>query len=265
MQLCQNQKDIDDLKTILSLNLNDAFYMYVDLCKFGYTSKDADFYIHRNSNGDINQALMRYSNTLQVFTNSDDIDKEIINFVINKANEINAPIITGSNTFIQLLHQYLNNFEYSFGYNYEVKNFLKMPPLAKIEIPSDEELFECAELIITDDIIGGFYEKEALAKQLIERRKNNFGRNLIIKMDNKIIAHIATYAEYAGVAITSGLIVHKDYRDKPYGFCIESKLMNDLLDENFRVLTCLRNKSRIKLFESIHIQDKCISGKLLRG
>lgn len=262
---CQTDIEVEQIKHILSKRLNEAFYMYVDLCKYGCKNNDLDFYYEKNDNGLISWILMRYANTFQVFTNSNSVPKCIVDFVITKINENNSPIITGSDIFIKAIYLKLNGFEYSSGYNYEVYNYPKVPSIEKITIPTDEELYECADLILTDDVIGGFYERDILAQQLIKRRKEGFGRNIVIKKDNKIIGHIATYAEFAGVAITSGMIVHKDYRDKPYGFCLESKLMNDLLEEGFRVLCCLRTRQRIKLFDSLNITDRCITSKLLRS
>lgn len=264
MKKCCSLEEVNRVKNTLENNLNEAYFMYVDLCKFGYENNDVDFFFQQDQFGNITDVLMRYSNTLQVFSNREFVSEDVLDFVIDAVNSINAPIVTGSYSFIKELERKLSGFEFSFGYNYEVKSYPNVPSFAIITEPTDKQLYECADLIISDEIIGGFYDRDILAKQLIERRQLGFGRNLIIQDNEKIIAHIATYAEYAGVAITSGMIVHKDYRNRPYGFCLESKLMNDLLSEGFRVLTCLRSEQRIKLFDSLKIKDKCIAGKLLR-
>ncbi|SPT68345.1 Uncharacterised protein [Anaerobiospirillum thomasii] len=264
MYKCNTDVDFNDLKNTLFSNLKESYYMYVNLVKYGLGCSNVDFFIHRNSQSKINIALMRYFDTLQIFCIDEDIDVSCMQYVKSMVNTIRCPNITGSNCFIEKLQAFLPEFEYSVGYNYEIKNYPSISFNELIEIPSDKELFDCAALILSDEIIGGFYEHEQLASQLINRRKDGFARNFIIKKDNKIIAHIATYAEASKVAITSGLIVKKEYRNKPYGFILESKLINELLSEDYRVLTCLRNEQRIKLFESFNITDKTTTGKLVR-
>ena len=102
-----------------------------------------------------------------------------------------------------------------------------------------------------DKEFGANYEVHDLARQLTERAETGMGRNYIIRKDGKIIAHIATFAETENIAVTSGLIVHPDYRNYPYGAMMESYLVNRLLEEGIKAFTFVNSTKRIKYLNAL--------------
>ena len=116
-----------------------------------------------------------------------------------------------------------------------------------IEDGHEADTMDIAQLIAQDEGIGSYYEVEDLANQLSERIRTGMGRSFVIREKNKIVAHIASYAEFNGIATTGGLIVDPKYQNGLYGGVLESHLVHTLLQEDFQVYTFVTNRLRKKL------------------
>ena len=109
-----------------------------------------------------------------------------------------------------------------------------MPTMAGYLLPeaeeaAEEELMEVARLICTDDGLGGQYTPEGLCAQLLERRREGFGRNYVIRREGRIVCHGGTYAEVPGLAVVSGIITDEKYRGQKLAYKVVSKLNHDLM------------------------------------
>lgn len=253
-----DEKTKDKLYYLLSLDPINSFYMFLNLENYGIENKNVEFYV--DDFNTINCVLMRYYNSCQVYGDFSDKNIDIINLI----KSINPTIITGTKNSINYIYSKINNsYNISYGYTFLITSFPKYD-YKDIFIPTDDELFDCAKLIQSDESIGSYYNVDSLFHQLLERRKNKTGRNYIIKQDNKIIAHIATYAENHQFASTSGLIVDKDFRQFPYGTFLESYLINELLSEGKKVVSFIRKESRFKYYKVLKVGNYIENGKLLR-
>jgi predicted GNAT family acetyltransferase len=93
------------------------------------------------------------------------------------------------------------------------------------------EYDEIANLICSDEGVGGHYVPEELKEQLLTRLSEGMGRNYVLKRDGEIIHHAATYAELDNLAVISGVITREDWRGKGVGTLAVRKLCDDLLKE----------------------------------
>lgn len=259
MKLIQKPLEFDSMLKLISTDPVNCFYIYMNAIKYGLSSQFIKFYVD-----DVQKPstiLMNYHNTCQVYSVSEKLcDESLLSSIIR----INPTIITGNESIIRKIEPLIQNlYNCSYGYTYEISSF----PILKysdIVIPSDDELERCAKLICQDETIGSYYDFKSLYEQLVSRRNDGYGRNYIIKKNSRIIAHIATYAENTNFASTAGLIVDPEYRDKPYGSYLESYLVNELLSENKRVISFLREHKRVKFYNSLGVGTYTLNGKLVR-
>ena len=93
--------------------------------------------------------------------------------------------------------------------------------LARLCPDGEADVPEIAALLASDPALGGQYTPEGLAEQLLERMRTGMGRSFVIRRDGRIAAHVATYAECPEFMVTSGLVVHPDYRDTPCFFWLD--------------------------------------------
>ena len=259
MQVC-TLRDIPAILELLRTDIPNCFYMYVDISKYGISHPDMHLWLERKD-GEIVAVVMKYFNSMQVYTlpgaNLEDIALQI--------KEKDVPIITGRADDCDSLAMLLTDrYECSHGWTFEVDHFRPFPSPDPIEPARDEELAECAALVCMDEGIGGYYESASLARLFIERRQEGMGRNYVIRKNGRIIAHIATYAEYENLAVSSGLIVHPDWRTEPYGTWLESYLINELISEKKRVFSFLRADKRMKYYKALGITKCWRNGKLTR-
>ena len=248
MKLCENC-DIERVVEFLRNDIPNCFYIYVDFCKYKLNNPNITFWI--NEDIEISTIVMKYFDSIQVYSSLNNNIQEIANIIAHE----NVPIITGNYDTCYLLNNFIShNYFLSEGYELEIKKF-PIFNYNNLIIPATyDELDECAELVCSDEDIGGYYEKEKLALQYKERMLDNMGRNFIIKKNGVIVGHIATYAEFENLAVCSGLIVKSEFRKLGYGAILESFLINKLLNEGKRVFSFLRSNKRINLFKKI---SKC--------
>lgn len=250
-----NEIKVQDIISYLKNDIINCIYIFIDISKFGLKNRNIDVY------KDYDTILMKYFNSLNTYKINKNNSKEIANFVLRS----NIPIITGLANDCMLLKDHLGKgWRISYGRTYEIFSFLKCPNPEIVQEADIYDLEECASLVCSDEEIGGHYKVNELAQQFKERFINNFSRHYIIKKNNKIIAHSATYAELDDISVTSGIIVLPEYRGQNYGKIIESYLINKLLSEDKRVFTFLRTKKRYDFIEKYGVVKFCTNGKLTK-
>lgn len=89
-----------------------------------------------------------------------------------------------------------------------------------VQLASANDFKQIVQMIYGDEDIGKSYNKNELAEQLLQRSKEGYSRNYVIKKNDVVIAHACTNAEIDGVAIVAELIVNKEYRRRGYIRCI---------------------------------------------
>lgn len=242
----ENKIELLKLKNILEQDITKNIYFYLDIIKYGIENKNVEFWKVMNSKSEIIAGIMIYYNSIQLF-NTDNINKSEVEYFL-KAN--NHKMISGEKSLIEALTSETSNYKITVGKTCLFNKYKEIKHSKNIIKANKNDAKEIAKLILSDDKFTGNYEVENLTKQIEDRISSNMGRSYVIKENDKIIAHIATFAEIDGIAITSGLIVDKNYRkQEPLGYILESYLVNRLQEEGFKVYTQIKDKKRYKLLK----------------
>lgn len=256
------EEDRDYLLSYLKRDLGNCLYIYMDICKYGFHTPHMQVWIEKDG---MNLVLMKYYDSLQIYAISEDWS---LDAVLDKIQEYNIRMISARRDIIERLRKSVychKNYEETFGHVFRFRHY-KTLTSDKIHIqkakPSDSD--EIAHLMIMDSLFAENYEELEISLQLSERMKSGMGRSYVIRDQEHIIAHIATFAEIANLAVTSGLIVHPEHRELPYGTILESYLVNCLQDEGIDVFTFVNERKRYKLLKALKCEECGQYGKLTK-
>lgn len=256
------EEDRDSLLGYLKKDLGNCLYIYMDICKYGFCSPHMQVWVEEDG---MNLVLMKYYDSLQLYAASEDWS---LDAVLDKIQEYSIRMISARRDIIERLRKNVYCQEYyeeNFGHVFRFQHY-KTLISDKIHIqkaePSDSD--EIARLMRMDSLFSENYEESELSLQLCERMKNGMGRCYVIRAQDHIIAHIATFAEIANLAVTSGLIVHPEHRNLPYGTVLESYLVNCLQKEGIDVFTFVNERKRYKLLKALDCEECGQYGKLTR-
>ena len=102
-----------------------------------------------------------------------------------------------------------------------------------------EEIREIADLMADDEALGKPYAGDELYNQPVERFDQKFGRSFLYRDEKtgKVIATASTYAEEAGVAVISGVMVHPDFRGQGLAKKVLTAICRNLKEEGFDVFS----------------------------
>lgn len=253
--------DIPAILVYLKRHVEDCLYMYIDIGKYGLELPHMQVWFDTNDNG-ISLVVMKYHTSISIYTDTKNWDVEAVAQLIRKEN-VNS--ITGTKAITERLYSLCaDDYKVSYGSVFRFSKARDYTFQGLIESATEQDTPEIARLIMEDQGIGSYYEVQDLADQLAERMRTNMGRSFIIRENGKIVAHIASYAEYDGLATTGGLIVAPTCRNGLYGGVLESKLVHTLLEENFQVYTFVTERLRKKLLTAWG--NECVGeyGKITR-
>lgn len=269
-------EETDEVLEYFSRDRKNCLYSYIDLKKYGLEHPKLAVYVDRwegtgqeGRRGGIRCVLTKYYDGVNVFSQGDALDGAGTAYMLKTLAPamINAPAST-----IRMLLPFLEAsaentvYEREEGYVTEIRRVgaetgTVFPDVE--EVP-EEDLAEAACLICTDEGLGGTYTVEGLAAQLLERRRDGFGRNLCIRRNGKMVCHAGTYAEVEDLAVISGVITAEDSRGQNLAYRVVSKLSMDLLAEG--KLPCLfyYTKSAARLYEKVGFEPGTPWAKLIR-
>ena len=206
--------------------------------------------------------LYQYYNSLQICFFANDIKKQadiIAEFIKQK----NYEMVSGRADIITCIAPKLPMYISSFG---EILS--KSPKIEnrsydiKAEIATAEDCNEIAQLICSDQNIGGHYTVENLEKQLRNRMHRWDCINMIIRMEGKIVSHMATYANCDEFAVLGGLVTERTHRGKGYGRQIISELTQKVTRDGKRPILYCYDKNTIRWYNSMNWKTVMHCGKL---
>ena len=71
------EMEIDDILLFLKANLSNCLYMYIDIKKYGLQNPNMTVWISRDaSDNQVNLVVMKYYNSIQIFSKNDQWDKQ---------------------------------------------------------------------------------------------------------------------------------------------------------------------------------------------
>ena len=252
------ENDLPAISAYLERDVANCIYMYIDIGTYGLSNPNMEVWIEEGEQG-ISFVAMRYYNSLQLFALDDaDTSAEIANLI----NERRFAVVNGRLAILNRLIDGCSGYETHPGQVFYCKDYLHKDIPTQIEKAEDEDYREIAELLCRDPVFA-HYEPSSLEHQLRERAESGMGRSRVIRASGRIIAHIATFAEYGDIAVTSGLVVDPDYRDYPYGTIMESELFRELLSEGRRVYTFVTDRKRGMLLKALGCELVADYGKMV--
>lgn len=236
------------LANIISKDIFQNVYLYIDTQFYGYNSDKVKTFI-LEVNNEIRVILYHYYNSLQLFQNLP-LTKTDLEEISKHLLENDFNMISGNKDLILDIKKIINvDCDVSLG-TIMKKETLVNDYSNKTEFASTKDCKEIAELICTDESIGGHYKVDELKEQLIERMTTKNCVNLILK-NKKIVAHAATYADCDSIAVIGGVITDKNCRGLGYGKILVNDLSKFIQDNNKTpVLYCYNDKT-IKWYESL--------------
>lgn len=254
----------EQYREILEILRNAYFknpYLYIDAVSFGFRGENIQTHIFYD-NGEMAAVIYKYYNSLQICAVKENISvSEIALFI----KERNFDMISGNGMIIRSLEQELMDFYTAhFGSIMIFPKERKEKQTGNAVMACYDDCGEIARLICSDEDIGGHYEPEVLQKQLEERMLHFGCKNVIIKEDEKIVAHAATYADCSDFAIIGGVITSPDCRGKGYGAQVVAFLTEQLLLEGKNPLLYCYEPKTVKWYEKNGWEICTQCGKLER-
>lgn len=256
------QNDVPAILTYLKRHVSDCLYMYIDIAKYGLDNPNMKVWFDADTRG-IKLVVMKYYTSISVYTDVAEWDAD---FVADLIRQESVGSVTGKKELIEkLFERCKSDYNVSYGAVYKFEKHHEFDCDELIEEATLEDTIEIAKLITQDEDIGGYYEVTNLADQLAERMRTNMGRSYIIREDGRIVAHIASYAEFDKLATTSGLIVdHAARSGAVYGSVLESYLVKRLKEDGFEIYTFVTARMRKRLLSALGNQCVGEYGKLAR-
>lgn len=230
-----NNEDITSVFDYIGEDYGKCLYIYIDLKKYGIDDENFNVWIQYNENEDICAIISEYYGGIQIYSKEEDfLVDEIVDFIKQKDPNVFFSIKPN----IDKLKVHFPEYEQETGIVGELRE-LKYPPNIKAYSAPLDELKEIVEIIAEDEDIGKPYGFDSLYEQYCERKKDNFGRNFVLRDDDthEIICHAGTYAELTELAVIGGVITSVPYRGKGFSKETLSSLCSELKSENKRIFS----------------------------
>ena len=222
-----SKKDVGKILKYFEQDLKNCLYSYIDLKKFGIENPNLTVYFDESDG--ICCSALKYYEGLQLFDADGKMNAEETAKLIR---ELNSHIVSSTVDVIEKLYPLLEDtYEMEQGYVTEMLSMPECEISEEVRPAEIGEYDEIANLICSDEGVGGHYVPEELKEQLLTRLSEGMGRNYVLKRDGEFIHHAATYAELDNLAVISGVITREDWRGKGVGTLAVRKLCDDLLKE----------------------------------
>lgn len=245
------EQDVQKLLKYYEQDLKNCLYSYIDLKKFGISNPNLTVWFD-DSDG-IRCSALKYYEGLQLFDAEGKMDAAGTAELIRA---LNSHIVSSTVEVIETLYPLLkDHYDMEIGYVTEMRNLPEGEISEKVRPAEEKEYEEIAALICSDEGVGGHYEKEELKEQLLTRKKEGFGRNYILKHEEEIIHHAATYAELENLAVISGVVTREDWRGKGVGTLAVRKLCYDLLKEGKKPCLFYYTKQAAGFYKKIGFEE----------
>lgn len=213
------QQDLEPILSYLRQDIPNCLYPYIDILVYGLENPNMKIWFDEDEEGP-RLVAVQYHQSYQLYANRR--FEDLSGFVELIQSSLPSGI-SGRRELIEALFPLLpqDTYEAEYGvifrhvtYSEEELDYFQRIFNPVVSLAGPEDCEEIAQLICQDPELGGQYQPDLLAKQLIERIETGMGRSYVIRSpEGKIIAHQASFAEAPGVAVTSGLVILPQYRE----------------------------------------------------
>ena len=258
---CEN-KDRQKILSYIGTDYSRCLYLYLNLQKYSLDSDIIEVYLQEEQ--EVTAVMLKYYTCLHVYSKNNDFDAaELGSFFADKGlTMFYCMTEIAMRLYSSLPGTIASKATISNGWVAQVRHVDRK---AKgLSVPAQEPDFnQIARLIFDDEDIGKSYKYDDLARQLVERNKEGYGRNLVIKDGTTVIAHACTNAEFQNIAVVAELLVRKEYRGKGYASEIWRDLCSKLLSEGKEVYSFYYSQESRELHRAIGFTEVCDWSKIV--
>ena len=249
-----NEKEIIEY---IGKDYSSCLYLYLNLMKYGFESDIIEVFLQHDEEK-TTAVLLKYYSCLHVYSkNGDFCSKEVADFFIRRGFTIlYCTAKTAESVYNAFSESERNKAVITIGWVAQIQAVDKKPK-GLAEAAKEEDFCQIARLIYDDEDIGRSYQFNELVKQLSERNRQGYGRNLVIKNDGTVIAHACTNAESDNVAVVAELLVRKEYRRRGYASEIWRENCQQLLAEGKEVYSFYYTEESRNLHKHIGFFEVC--------
>ncbi len=234
-----------------------CLYLYLDLKRYGIGSDAIEVHIQQREE-EICSVLLQYYSCLHVYSRDDSFDAdELAGFFSNgQFTMLYCAARTAKRLYDAFPEPMKERVSLTDGWVAQIRAVDRAP--RGLAVPAEESDFDqITRLIYDDEDIGRSYRYDVLAKQLAERSREGYARNLVIRRDERVIAHACTNAELENIAVVAELIVRKEYQKQGYASEIWRDLCRRLLAEGKEVYSFYFSEESRILHKHIGFFEVC--------
>lgn len=243
-------KDYDFVKELIRKDIFQNVYLYIDINSYGYESDKITTYLLEKE-GAVKAVVYMYYNSLQLFQAAD-LDDDEIQQMADFIDSLEVEMMTGKVSLAQALLP-------KFGGRYTISEGVIMTTgkghdytfSDECEIAKSVDCKDIARLICSDDDIGGHYTIDLLEEQLRDRMENLGCKNIIVRMDEKIVSHAATYADIPELAVIGGVVTDVDYRHRGLAGKAICSLSSELIREGKSPVLYCYHEHTVKWYKTM--------------
>ncbi len=253
--------DKEKIDSYISDDYSKCLYLYLNYKRYGFNTKHVNVYLQYNDL-DVCSLILKYYNTIHVYSKKKEIDyNELTDFLLKN----NPTMICAEKIIIENLEKRILKNDYLVEYG-SIRCLSNIDNVDKIDLveAKEKDFGKITKLLMSDEGLSGSQTYDNLKNQLLERYKQKFSRNFILKDNDKIIAHVCTGAENEEIAILTNLIVDNNYRNKGLGKKVCENFCSKLIEKNQKVFLVNYTKESTKLYEKIGFIKCCDWGKLYK-
>ena len=255
------KEDLEKIIKYLEADIPNCIYLYIDITTYGVSNPKVVIWFDEDEKG-LTMVAMRYFDSFQLYSDNDRWNKDEL-LLLLKENDV--PMISARQEIVKKIYNDLSDiYEVTYGSILQLTKYRKTGKTDMVRRATEEDVPEIAKLMCDDEYYHDMYSQKALEAQLIDRMRTGMGRSFVIEEDGKIVAHDATFAETPLFFVSSGFIVHKDYRSKYYDTIIEDYMVNELGKEGKAQYSFITDSRREKLFRIMGNQLVAKYGKLVK-
>ena len=252
-----DRNDENSIYSYISLDYPSCLYLYLNLKKYGIDSNTVEVFVQHESER-ITAVMLKYYSCLHVYSrdNSFDADEIAAFFCSNAYTMLYCTKKTADIIYSALPKSVLPKASITYGWVAQINRIDKIPK-GLAESAKESDFDQIVRLIYADEDISRSYKFDELARQIEERSKEGYARNLVIKQDDVVIAHACTNAEIGNIAVVAELLVRREFRRKGYASEIWRDICNKLLSEGKEVYSFYYSEESRKLHKKIGFYEIC--------
>lgn len=204
--------ELKGLLDYLQKDIQNCLYIYIDLSQYGIANPNMKVWISREK-GTINSVIMKYHDGFQIYSKEAAGNaKDILELI----QEYQPERISGNEHIIRQLERLCkDDYKGTYGvvFHRTKEQLYGWPIERQCDFADLSDIPEIVDLLLGEKEFGDYYTKEEMVKQLEDRYRTKMGRSMVIRESGKIVGHMATFAETDDIAIVSGTVMDKHYRN----------------------------------------------------